>query len=371
MSDFLKCAYEPYQKKQFFKHIADRLNGRKLVLRWKSKAFEEQLWNELQIKPAFYISSNPDRIDNVETFPESIITGKADEYFIVVSEKQPYSIKDEKRYKNAGFHKNDDVVWFNPSYRKEVEADSTRFSYSDIYGNTVESESMGKFIFEGENSHVLVGKNVKLPKRCIVLESNTVLHIGDNCELTQASVDLMDGSKMLLDCDISMKGISFWINSLSTVEIGEKTTLQTGRIRTGRNQKIIIGRDCMFSWDIVTLSHDGHLIFDLREGTYINNTNGEQRLSIEIGDHVWVGGEVALLPMTKIGNGSICGYRSLVKGEFPNNCAIAGSPAKIVKRDIAWQRRNFASSDEEINDLAEEYRRFTEDCQKEGDVHGL
>lgn len=41
---------------------------------------------------------------------------------------------------------------------------------------------------------------------------------------------------------------------------------------------------------------------------------------------------------TNIGNGSIVGAKSVVKGQFPNNCSIGGNPAKIVRRDCAWAR---------------------------------
>ena len=105
------------------------------------------------------------------------------------------------------------------------------------------------------------------------------------------------------------------------------------------NQEIIIGKDCMFSWDVVILAHDGHLIWTI-DGKSINNTSGERNKSIILGDHIWIGGETAILPNTKIGDGVICGYRSLVKGNYPNNCIVCGAPAKIIKKNIAWSRQN-------------------------------
>ena len=41
---------------------------------------------------------------------------------------------------------------------------------------------------------------------------------------------------------------------------------------------------------------------------------------------------------TEIGTGSVVGYGSYVSGFFPNNCCVAGIPAKVIKRDIAWER---------------------------------
>jgi acetyltransferase-like isoleucine patch superfamily enzyme len=45
-----------------------------------------------------------------------------------------------------------------------------------------------------------------------------------------------------------------------------------------------------------------------------------------------------ILGGSSIGDGSVVGLGSIVKGSFPNNCILAGSPAKTVRRDIAWER---------------------------------
>lgn len=145
------------------------------------------------------------------------------------------------------------------------------------------------------------------------------------------------------------------------LDIGERSTFGGVHIRCHRNHSISIGTDCMFSWDTVLLAHDGHMIYDLDIGVCVNNTIGERKDGIVIGDHVWVGGEVAILSYSHIGTGSICGYRALVKGTFPNNCVIVGTPAKIVKKNVAWTRENICLDDEMLYRLPEEYRGRTKD----------
>ncbi len=56
---------------------------------------------------------------------------------------------------------------------------------------------------------------------------------------------------------------------------------------------------------------------------------------IEIGDFVWIGSRVMILPGTKIGEGAIIQGGSVVHGYIPP-CAVAGgNPAKVFKyRDI-------------------------------------
>ena len=53
---------------------------------------------------------------------------------------------------------------------------------------------------------------------------------------------------------------------------------------------------------------------------------------------------------------------SLVKSKIPNNCIAAGSPARVVRRDIAWSMNDGAA---DISDCGEEYVNLTEESRKE------
>lgn len=53
---------------------------------------------------------------------------------------------------------------------------------------------------------------------------------------------------------------------------------------------------------------------------------------IEIGDDCFIGMNSIILKGTKLGNNVIVGAGSVVHGSFPDNCIIAGNPAKIVKQ---------------------------------------
>ena len=53
---------------------------------------------------------------------------------------------------------------------------------------------------------------------------------------------------------------------------------------------------------------------------------------VEIGDNVWIGELVSILPYTKIGKGSIVGANSVVKGDIPPFSIAVGSPAKVIKK---------------------------------------
>lgn len=45
-----------------------------------------------------------------------------------------------------------------------------------------------------------------------------------------------------------------------------------------------------------------------------------------------------VLSNSEIGDGSIIGANSVVTKKFPNNCVVAGNPAKLLRKDVAWDR---------------------------------
>lgn len=102
------------------------------------------------------------------------------------------------------------------------------------------------------------------------------------------------------------------------------------------NSKVIIGEDCMFSFGIKILCGDGHLFKDKKTGKYINNYDG---CFVEIGNHCWVGMNAVVCKNTKITDGCIIGVNSVVtKSVDEENVVLVGNPAKIVKKDVEWQR---------------------------------
>ena len=61
---------------------------------------------------------------------------------------------------------------------------------------------------------------------------------------------------------------------------------------------------------------------------YDENIIGE---GIEIGDFVWCGSRVTILPDTKIGEGAIIQAGAVVHGEIPPLAIVGGNPAKVFK----------------------------------------
>lgn len=94
---------------------------------------------------------------------------------------------------------------------------------------------------------------------------------------------------------------------------------------------------------------DAHPIYDVRTGKRLNVSK-----DITIGDRVWVAYGATIFGGTQIGSGSIVGAYSVVKKRFPNNCVIAGIPAKVVRKDVFWERNNVLYTDRDDGKSLEE-----------------
>jgi len=100
--------------------------------------------------------------------------------------------------------------------------------------------------------------------------------------------------------------------------------------------RVSFGRDCMLSSDITVLCGDGHSIYTDDSAQLIKNWSAD----ITIGDHVWIGRSARLSRGCAVSNGSIVAFGALVSKKFLDaNVAIGGCPAKIISKDIYWDRR--------------------------------
>ena len=62
------------------------------------------------------------------------------------------------------------------------------------------------------------------------------------------------------------------------------------------------------------------------------NTFAEWAEPVTIGDNVWIGGSVTILPGVTIGDNAVIGAGSVVCRDLPSDCVAAGNPAKVIKR---------------------------------------
>lgn len=68
------------------------------------------------------------------------------------------------------------------------------------------------------------------------------------------------------------------------------------------------------------------------------NQGLEKAKPIEVGNNVWIGGDVTILPGVKIGDNSVIGVKSVVTKDIPANVIAVGNPCEVL-REITEQDR--------------------------------
>lgn len=193
-------------------------------------------------------------------------------------------------------------------------------NYSDDRGNRILYDGlMEKDItvrFRGSNNTLILHQKASLHALNAQFDcDNGTVEIGSNSGVTPLKAFIRIGQ------DSTVKiGNNVSNNSMVTISAVEGT-------------HVVIGNDVMLSSQTEIRTDDAHPIFDVRTGKRSNPAK-----SIRIGNHVWLAKRSTVLGGASIGDGSVLGFGSILKGKIPNNCIAAGAPAKVVRRDIAWER---------------------------------
>ncbi len=333
------------------KHVAQKANGRKIVTYGKSREFNNLLNKFFGLSVAFTLTDDDEKADDVKSFLPKAVYHKSAEFF-VVSVIAGYKAEFALRLEKTGYRDLEDFIFrvHKPIILNELDLSQKR--YEDAYGNTIEGWSgvIPSVVLRGCNTHVVIGKSVsKAENLSFDLGSNSYISFGEGCRINsdvKVTVFGASGSSEVVfgnDCRLTSGEVRIFNHPARTsIRVGNNTTFETNlELHANVGKKLIIGNDCMISHFVEMWAGDGHTVFDVNTGKNINsNYDGlpEHKNQLVLGDHVWVGKEAYIMHGTNIAAGSIVGARSVVKGRFPNNCVVAGNPARCVKKDVAWSR---------------------------------
>lgn len=125
------------------------------------------------------------------------------------------------------------------------------------------------------------------------------------------------------------------------IEIGENfysnhnlIILDVGRVKIGDNVQIAP------NVSIYTAGHPVH--------PESRNTGYEYGIDITIGDNVWIGGSVSILPGVTIGDNAVIGAGSVVTKDIPANVIAAGNPCRVI-REITEEDRYYYFRDRKFD----------------------
>lgn len=141
------------------------------------------------------------------------------------------------------------------------------------------------------------------------------------------------------------KKASLKFNGRCTMSSGVSLILDLGSLEIGDNffcnknctfscnEKITIGDNALFGWNIELLDSDNHKVI------HQDRKEIGDRGEIQIGSHVWVASFSHILKNSAIPDGSVVAYRSLVTKWFDGEkLLLAGSPARVIEEQIEWEQ---------------------------------
>lgn len=142
--------------------------------------------------------------------------------------------------------------------------------------------------------------------------NNNIVEIGANVSINHGNIHIEDDG--------------------NRVVIGEGTNI-CGKTHLAciEGKSILIGKNCLFSSEIVFRTGDSHSILDL-SGKRINLSE-----DIVIHDHVWIGYRVSIGKGVVIPKNTVIATGAIVTKPFEEeNVILAGVPAKVVKNNVDW-----------------------------------
>lgn len=199
----------------------------------------------------------------------------------------------------------------------------------EIITNENEFENLENNSFKGKipemiNSTITFkgSNNLLYCERDVVLENCNLCFYYDN------SIIYLSKSRYNYHVNVS-------VHYDSLVYIGRNNFIKENiNIVASEGKHIVIGSDGLYSDNITIRTADPHLIYRAADKKRLNYSK-----NVFIGDHVWISQSVFVLKGTCIGSGSIIGAASVLSSKkVPSNTSFAGNPAKMIGKDIFYDK---------------------------------
>lgn len=105
---------------------------------------------------------------------------------------------------------------------------------------------------------------------------------------------------------------------------------------------VFVGNDVMFGPNVTIATANHPILPEFREKALQYNK------SVHIGNNVWIGAGVIIVPGVSIGDNSVIGAGSVVTKDIPSDVVAVGNPCKVL-REIGERDRTYFYKDERID----------------------
>lgn len=185
---------------------------------------------------------------------------------------------------------------------------------------------------------VFIGENIRGDMTINFRGNDSIIYIGSQCYLNKLEIrSLQDNDFIAIGNGVTTTNRNVWIS---------------GNGAGNETPAIIIGDDCMFSYDVVVRNSDAHPIFDAETDDQINEPTG----IVHIEPHVWICEQVNILKSTTIGACSIIALGSVVTKDVPRFSIASGVPAISRTNENTYWARSDGAKKEKAKEYYQKYK---------------
>ena len=183
---------------------------------------------------------------------------------------------------------------------------------------------------------VKFGKNINI--NCESIKLGEFCIIGDNVTIECNSFEADSWLFMHHGVEVGRGGCN---SPNSNVKIGKGVGIFENTV-LNPSEPIEIGDNCGIGADVMIWTH----------GAWLDITQGfpSDFGPVKIGKNVWLPARSIVLPNVTVGDNVVIGINSIVNKNLPSGCLAAGTPCKIIKRDMYPKKY----SEEKISSMIEE-----------------
>jgi acetyltransferase-like isoleucine patch superfamily enzyme len=153
-----------------------------------------------------------------------------------------------------------------------------------------------------------LGKNVRVWGRPFIHHNGGQMLIGDRVRLVS-----------------HVAALELGVSSGGTLDIGESTYINYGS-SIAASKLVRIGPRCNIGSHVMIIDNDFHRLEPERRN------ERPESAPIVLGENVWLGSRVIVLPGVTIGADSVVGAGSVVTKDVPPRTLAAGVPARVIRQ---------------------------------------
>lgn len=141
---------------------------------------------------------------------------------------------------------------------------------------------------------------------------------------------ILDQGGTILLGDVKLfDGVRIRVGPGGHVEVGDYSVINQ-RTEIHCKKRVVIGRFCLISWDIIIMDTDYHGI----------GTSPPVSLPTTIEDGVWVGNGAIITKGLTVGRGAVVAAGSVVTKNVPPFTIVGGNPAKTIRKIDPFEGRH-------------------------------